>query len=189
MRKLRALLLGGCAAAALWLAGPGARAAGPLPGEVLYDAAGRPVAVLVPLETAAPAAVPAPELDPLLRLAAAEDAMMAGMLARLHALAAALAAPESLALPPGTRAVVSTFMLDGRGVCGRTVTYEGDGSGAPVVRVRESGSGCGSAGPQPDAGAAPAAAAPEPAAPAVETPRLIRAGYRHLPAPPTAARG
>ena len=209
MKALRALILGACVVAAP-LALVAANAAEPSAQPVtLYDAAGRPVAILTPIQSAAAhAESPAwtmfrqadaqaamPMADPFAQM----DAMMNAMMARMNMLAAMpfTTAPDgsvNVALPQGGtmgagpgQMFVSTFSLGGHGSCSETVTYRMDGSGAqPQVAVHRVGDACGTMA-TPNTRAVPAALPDEqpeiaPAQPSDQ--KLYKIDYRHKPAAP-----
>ena len=160
---------------------------------VLYDGAGRPVAVLV--STAEPTALPAFPAG----LFTEQDAILDRMMQNMRTMQAAFSSgtmpmlPAALGSQPGSTVVMTSF-TDGRSSCSRTVTYEQRGSGAPVVQVRQTGDACGGL-PAMREGATLPVAAPEPApklrapdplapeeivpAPTSRSPQLIRVDYRH----------
>ena len=200
MKALRALLLGACAVAAP-LALVAANAAEPSAQAItLYDAVGRPVAILTPIQAGAVRAQPTawdllrqadaqrvmPVADPFAQM----DAMMNAMMARMNTLAAMpfTTAPDgtvNVALPQGAgpgQMFISTFSSGGHGSCSETVTYRMDGSGAqPQVAVHRVGDACGAVA-GPDNRAVPAAmpdAQPELAPSQPSDQKIYKIDYRH----------
>jgi hypothetical protein len=152
---------------------------------VLFDAAGRPVAVLVPTaETAAP-------MMPT-DIFAQQDAMLNRMMQTMTRMDAAfMSGPLSMDPAafgngqPGST-VITTSFSDGRSSCSRTVTYDQrGGGGSPIMQVRQTGDGCDALPGSPAGGAVPAALPSEPAprtfTPAINpnSPQLIHVAYRH----------
>ncbi|MBV9783380.1 MAG: hypothetical protein JO264_06130 [Acidisphaera sp.] len=190
MRKLSAALLG-AVLAALPLTMAGA-AEPPTPGMVVYDAAGHPLGVLVPLSSM-PVAQAAPVDDPLLRMIRDMEAMLpdpASLFAEQAAMMrqvdqAMQSLPSGLETLPagGTAVVVSSFTSGDRG-CSRTITYSYPGTGdRPQVVVRQVGDACGPA-ITPRSGLP--AALPQPVAPGS---RLIQVDYKHPAHPAQRIRG
>jgi hypothetical protein len=200
MKALRAILLGACAVA-VPLAFVAANAAEPSAQAItLYDAAGRPVAILTPINAGAVRAAPSawdllrqadaqramPVADPFAQM----DAMMNAMMARMNMLAAMPFSPggaANVALPQGAepgQMFISTFSSGGRGSCSETVTYRMDGSGAqPQVAVRRVGDACGVVA-APGTRAVPAVMPDEPAVPVQPSDqKLYKIDYRHKGAP------
>ena len=206
MKALRALLLGACAVAAP-LALVAAHAAEPRAQAItLYDAAGRPVAILTPIQAGAVRAGPSafdvlrqveaqqramPVADPFAQM----DAMMDSMMARMDAMAAMPfpAGPGGMVnagLPQGAgpgQVFISTFSSGGHGSCSQTVTYRMDGSGAqPQVAVHRVGDACGALA-APGGHPVPAAMPEqEPEVAPVQPPsdqKLYKIDYRHKAEP------
>jgi hypothetical protein len=201
MKALRALLLGACAVAAP-LALVAANAAEPS-AITLYDAAGRPVAILTPIQAGAVRAAPSawdllrqadaqramPVADPFAQM----DAMMNAMMARMNTLAAMpfTTGPDgavNVAMPQGAgpgQVFISTFSSGGHGSCSQTVTYRMDGSGAqPQVLVHRVGDACGGVA-TPGARPVPAALPdqqPEVAPVPPSDQKIYKIDYRHKPA-------
>jgi hypothetical protein len=162
-----ALLCAGLAVGAFALAKPAAAADPARAGVVLYDAAGRPVALLSPLAgvpTDDPAlqairsiensmAWPMPFAFPPAGFFAQEQAMFQRLMNEMQQLTSMPIMPdrtiEAMLRPaPGTQGEVSrivvTSVSNGRGSCSETVRYSYPGSGTqPQVTVRRVGDACG----------------------------------------------
>ncbi len=146
---------------------------------VLYDAAGHPVATLVPMQAAL-----LPDQDvglPLAGLFAQQDVLLQRMMSDMQALqTGAISGLNPADVAPGMTVVMSS-VSDGRSACSRTVSYQMRPGATPVVQVSQTGDGCG--------GAAAPAVTPrdttpvaEPAIPTVRPhpgPRLYQIDYRH----------
>ncbi len=168
---------------------------------LLVTPAGQPIAVVQMPDQAA--MIPAPIDFPGIGLFAQQDAMIRRMMEDVQVLqnASAMGEPamQEALMPgfpqqaaPGSMVVVSSFS-NGRQSCSRTVTYQSQANGAPVMHVSQTGSACGAmpAGgsaapltvdaPQEVPQAAPQAA-PRPLLPAGS--QFYRVDYRH---PVTAA--
>ena len=160
---------------------------------VLFDNAGRPVAVLVPQETPTMAGL----ADPWF---AEQDAIMDRMMRTMDAAFSSGPMPLDPAglgrMSPGST-VITTSFSDGRTSCTRTMRYEQRGNAPPVVNVSQTGDACGTLrGPGTDPGhtttTVPAALpAPDAAAPSAlpGEAKLIRVMDRHPTAKPLTHRG
>jgi hypothetical protein len=205
MQKTRAALLGAALAAiplTFALAAEPARA--PVPGMVVYDAAGHPIGVLAPLPAGTqPAATMLGWgddgdmfMDPG-RIFAQQEAMMQRISQEMAASMQGLDAMTNRtieaafgnggALPAGASEMVVTSFSNGNGGCSQTVTYSYPGNGAqPKVAVQKVGDACGGMVQSPLRSIP--AASPDNAQPAVprtapDGSRLIPAGFREMTGP------
>ena len=152
---------------------------------VLFDGLGRPVAVIMP--QAAPLAMPAIPAD----LFDQQDASLGRMMQAMRTMEAAFSSnPMSLdpaafgPLQPGVAEITTSFS-DGHSFCSRTVTYQQQNGGEPIIQVRQTGDSCTALPAASRRGTVPAVlpedAAPQQAVPQdnPNSPKLIRVEYRH----------
>ncbi|HEY2131784.1 MAG TPA: hypothetical protein VGH36_02225 [Acetobacteraceae bacterium] len=205
MRKTRAALLGAALAAIpltfALAAGPAGR---PMPGMVVYDAAGHPIGVLAPLPAGAqpeatmlgwgddgdmfmdPGRIFAQQEAMIQRISQDMVASMQGLDAMTErTIQAAFAHGGTLAA--GASQMVITSFSSGNGGCSQTVTYSYPGNGAqPKVAVQKVGDACGGMVQSP-LRSIPAASpdSDQPAMPrtAPDGSRLIPAGFQQVPSP------
>ena len=160
---------------------------------VLYDQAGQPVAVLVPVaRSSLPPMLEQPLGFSLAGLFAQQDALIRGMMTDMQAVeATTLPDPATMGVGPGSTIVVSSFS-DGRSSCSRTVIYQARPGAAPLVNVSQTGDACGAPPAANPRAVVPAAEPEAPVAPRVAVPaapRLYQIDYRHRVTAPQAHRG